>query len=216
MRRRRPIFSSCRLRARRMSAPRRRRTNDFRSGPRVGAVRDSRTARPVVSSTRSIHARSGIATASMTWRAFADGSITDDSDAAIAAVDRIDALDRRKISEDVARRFSVRRMADEYVALTSACWRKLRERPLAANVYHITHLLTCRLSHGESGDAASIIAIVGVSPASSRARRAANRHFPPAPSTRPFASASPARALRDRRRQHAPAETCYPAAFPLP
>lgn len=46
-----------------------------------------------------------------------NGYLVDDIDAAVAAIRRVDALDRRQISEGVARRFSVRRMAEEYIAL---------------------------------------------------------------------------------------------------
>lgn len=46
-----------------------------------------------------------------------NGYLVDDLPAAVAAVGKIDALDRRLVSESVARRFSVERMADEYIAL---------------------------------------------------------------------------------------------------
>lgn len=46
-----------------------------------------------------------------------NGYLVDDIEAAVVAVGRIGALDRRRISEGVARRFSVRRMAGEYIAL---------------------------------------------------------------------------------------------------
>jgi len=46
-----------------------------------------------------------------------NGYLVDDIEAAIAAVGQIDALDRRRVSESVPWRFSVERMADEYIAL---------------------------------------------------------------------------------------------------
>lgn len=46
-----------------------------------------------------------------------NGFLVRNVDEAVAAVSRAGALDRRAISEDAARRFSVDRMADEYVAL---------------------------------------------------------------------------------------------------
>lgn len=54
-----------------------------------------------------------------------NGYLVDDMETAVAAVGKIGALDRRQVSESVARRFSVERMADEYIALY--------ERVLAGN-----------------------------------------------------------------------------------
>ena len=45
------------------------------------------------------------------------GFLVDSADEAVAAVGRIGEIDRRETSETVARRFSVERMADEYLAL---------------------------------------------------------------------------------------------------
>ncbi len=46
-----------------------------------------------------------------------NGYLVDGVETAVAAVGKIDAIDRRQVSESVARRFSVGRMADEYIAL---------------------------------------------------------------------------------------------------
>lgn len=46
-----------------------------------------------------------------------NGYLVDDIEAAVAAVERVGAIDRLQVSETVARRFSVERMADEYIAL---------------------------------------------------------------------------------------------------
>lgn len=45
------------------------------------------------------------------------GYLVDSIETAVAAVGKIDAIDRSQVSESVARRFSVGRMADEYIAL---------------------------------------------------------------------------------------------------
>lgn len=46
-----------------------------------------------------------------------NGFLVDGIEAAVAAVGKIAALDRGQVSESIARRFSVGRMADEYIAL---------------------------------------------------------------------------------------------------
>ncbi|WP_432769961.1 MAG: glycosyltransferase family 4 protein [Sphingopyxis sp.] len=49
-----------------------------------------------------------------------NGYLVDGVEAAVAAVGKIDKLDRSKVSQSVARRFSVGRMADQYIALYEA------------------------------------------------------------------------------------------------
>jgi glycosyltransferase involved in cell wall biosynthesis len=46
-----------------------------------------------------------------------NGILVDDPDEAVAAIARIGSIDRRETSAGVARRFSVERMADDYIAL---------------------------------------------------------------------------------------------------